>query len=216
MMQKTLSVAAVEIAGKAPDTMLPIKIIIFNLMKNASYLFIVLAITVLMFVQTANIYWATEYMKKELHGEESTSTVELIFLLCILTAPFVGSIMGGIITTKLGGYKTRGAFIQVLIIYMILMAACLPTSFVKEYYVFGICLWFIVFVFGYTEPILIGIMLNMVSPPERSTAISVTMFIMMSFGLLPAPYVYGAVYEATLECNSIIHNDRSFIGTDSY
>jgi sugar phosphate permease len=102
-------------------------------MKNASYLFIVLAITVLMFVQTANIYWATEYMKKELHGEESTSTVELIFLLCILTAPFVGSIMGGIITTKLGGYKTRGAFIQVLIIYMILMAACLPTSFVKEY-----------------------------------------------------------------------------------
>jgi MFS family permease len=187
-------VAALEIASDTPDTILPIKTIIFNLMKNASYLFIVLAITVLMFVQTANIYWATEYMKKELHGEESTSTVELIFLLCILTAPFVGSIMGGIITTKLGGYKTRGAFIQVLIIYMILMAACLPTSFVKEYYVFGICLWFIVFVFGYTEPILIGIMLNMVSPTERSTAISVTTFLMMSFGLLPAPYVYGTIY----------------------
>ena len=193
-MQKLINVAALEIASDTPDTILPIKTIIFNLMKNASYLFIVLAITVLMFVQTANIYWATEYMKKELHGEESTSTVELIFLLCILTAPFVGSIMGGIITTKLGGYKTRGAFIQVLIIYMILMAACLPTSFVKEYYVFGICLWFIVFVFGYTEPILIGIMLNMVSPPERSTAISVTTFLMMSFGLLPAPYVYGTIY----------------------
>jgi hypothetical protein len=72
-------------------------------------------------------------MKKELHGEESASTVDLIFLLCILTAPFVGSIMGGIITTKLGGYTTRGAFIQILIIYTILMAACLPTSFVKDY-----------------------------------------------------------------------------------
>ncbi len=133
MMQKTLSVAAVEIAGEAPDTILPIKTIIFNLMNNASYLLIVLAIAVLMFVQTANIYWATKYMKIELHGEESASTVDLIFLLCILTAPFVGAIMGGIVTTKLGGYTTRGAFIQVLIIYMILMAACLPTSFVKEY-----------------------------------------------------------------------------------
>lgn len=40
-----------------------------------------------------------------------------------------------------------------------------------------------------------GIMLNMVSPPERSTAISVTTFLMMSFGLLPAPYVYGAIYN---------------------
>ena len=200
VMQKSLSVATVGIAGEAPDTILPIKTIIFNLMKNASYLFIVLAITVLMFVQTANIYWATEYMKKELHGEESTSTVELIFLLCILTAPFVGAIMGGIVTTKLGGYTTRGAFIQVLIIYMILLAACIPISFVKEYYFFGICLWFIVFVFGYTEPILIGIMLNMVSPPERSTAISVTTFLMMSFGLLPAPYVYGTIYEGTRVC----------------
>jgi MFS family permease len=126
--------------------------------------------------------------------------------------------MGSIITTKLGGYKTRGAFVQVLIIYMLFLAASLSISFIQKgwYYLFGICLWFIVFVYSYTEPIIIGILLNMVSPPERSTAISVTMFIMMSFGLLPAPYVYGAVYEATLECNSIIHNDRSFIGTDSY
>ena len=69
VMQKSLSVATVEIAGEAPDTILPIKTIIFNLMNNASYLLIVLAIAVLMFVQTANIYWATKYMKIELHGE---------------------------------------------------------------------------------------------------------------------------------------------------
>jgi MFS family permease len=148
-------------------------------------------------------------MKKELDGETETQTIDLIFLICILTAPFVGSIMGGIITTKLGGYTTRGAFIQVLIIYMILLAASLPISFVKNYYYFGVCLWFIVFVFGYTEPILMGIMLNMVSPPERSTAISVTTFFMMSFGLLPAPYAYGAIYEhfdAECEATSSIIN----------
>lgn len=158
-------------------------------------------------------------MKKELGGETETERIDLIFLICILTAPFVGSIMGGIITTKLGGYTTRGAFIQVLIIYMILLAASLPISFVKNYYFFGVCLWFIVFVFGYTEPILMGIMLNMVSPPERSTAISVTTFFMMSFGLLPAPYAYGAIYQnSEAECeetSSIINHIGSLAAEET-
>jgi MFS family permease len=159
----------------------------------------VLAITVLMFVQTANIYWATEYMKDDLNG--NPHIVDLIFLLCILTAPFVGSILGGIITTKLGGYTTTAAFVQILIVYMFLLGASLPISWAPNEKFFGICLWIIVFVFGYTEPILMGIMLNMVSPPERSTAISVTTFLMMTFGLLPAPYVYGIIYENVESCH---------------
>lgn len=51
--QNTFDMAAAELAADAPDTILPIGTIICNLLKNASYLFIVLAITVLMFVQTA-------------------------------------------------------------------------------------------------------------------------------------------------------------------
>jgi MFS family permease len=113
--------------------------------------------------------------------------------------------LGSFITTKLGGYTTRAAFLQVLIVYMILLVASLLTSFVKSFYAYGVCLWFIIFVFGYTEPILMGIMLNMVSPPERSTAISVTTFLMMTFGPLPAPYVYGEIHERFLppECPTV-------------
>ena len=114
-------------------------------------------------------------MKKELKG--NAEIVDIIFLVCILTAPFVGSILGGVLTTKLGGYTTRGAFILVLGIYILLLVASLPISFVDSIYLFGSCLWLVVFVFGFTEPILTGIMLNMVSPPERSTAISVTIFL---------------------------------------
>jgi len=51
--QNTFDIAAAELASNGPDTVLPIGTIIWNLMKNPSYLFIVLAITVLMFVQTA-------------------------------------------------------------------------------------------------------------------------------------------------------------------
>ncbi len=53
-----------------------------------------------------------------------------------------------------------------------------------------------------------GIMLNMVSPPERSTAISVTTFMMMSFGLLPAPYVYGAIVCLTAKTHSLGEHDH--------
>jgi MFS family permease len=189
------------LGGDAPDTLIPIGTIICNLMKNCSYLLFVTAITVLMFVQTANIYWATDYMKGELKGraEGQASVIDLIFLICILTAPFIGSILGGVLITKLGGYTTRGAFIMVLCVYLLLLVACIPISFVNSIYLFGSCLWLVVFVFGFTEPILTGIMLNMVSPPERSTAISVTIFLQMIFGLLPAPYVYGLIYAATSE-----------------
>jgi hypothetical protein len=114
-------------------------------------------------------------MKLELKG--SPQIVDLIFLICILTAPFVGSILGGVLTTKLGGYTSNGAFLLVLGVYLILLVACLPISFVNSVTLFGACLWLVVFVFGFTEPILTGIMLNMVSPPERSTAISVTIFL---------------------------------------
>jgi hypothetical protein len=43
-------VGAAEIAADAPVTLLSMGTIICNLFKNASYMFIVLAITVLMFV----------------------------------------------------------------------------------------------------------------------------------------------------------------------
>jgi hypothetical protein len=83
------------------------------------------------------------------------------------------------------------------------MVAYLAASFVKNIYFYGACLWTIIFAFGYIEPLLMGIMLNMVSPLERSTAISVTTFLMMTFGPLPAPYVYGQIHEKFIppECN---------------
>jgi hypothetical protein len=48
--KNTIDIAAIELATNAPDTILSVGTIIINLMKNASYLFIVLTITVLMFV----------------------------------------------------------------------------------------------------------------------------------------------------------------------
>jgi hypothetical protein len=135
----------------------------------------VTAITVMMFVQTANIYWATDYMKGELKGDKEI--VDLLFLICILTAPILGSITGGVITTKLGGYTSNKAFLVVLAVYLIWLLVSLPISYFNSIYVFSSFLWVMIFITGYIEPILTGILLNMVSAPERPTAISVTIFL---------------------------------------
>lgn len=71
-----------------------------------------------MFVQTANIYWASEYMEEELKGDKYV--VNKLFLVCILTGPTFGSTLGGIIITSLGGYTSSKAMYLCLGLYTIM------------------------------------------------------------------------------------------------
>jgi hypothetical protein len=44
--------------------------LVFDLVRNKAYFCCVLSITTMMFVQTANIYWVSEYMEEELKGDK--------------------------------------------------------------------------------------------------------------------------------------------------
>jgi hypothetical protein len=44
---------------------------------------------------------------------------------------------------------------------------------------------------------MMGIILNFCSPVERPTASSLGILLEMLFGMMPASYVYGAIYDAT-------------------
>ena len=58
-------------------------------------------------------------------------------------------------------------------------------------------MWLAIFMQGFIEPIMMGIILNTVTPLERPTASSFSILLEMLLGMLPAPYVYGLVYEKT-------------------
>lgn len=78
-----------------------------------------------------------------LDGDDNT--VILLFALTILTAPAIGALLGGFITTKIGGYTNPRALIMCFILFLLMTAACIPMSYVNSIYAFSGCVWFIIF-----------------------------------------------------------------------
>ena len=110
----------------------------------------------------------------------------------MITAPCIGAVIGGIITTKcLGSYTNRKSLSLCFIVYCLFMLFCLPCPWIDDYYIFIVFLWLAIFMQGFIEPIMMGIILNTVTPIERPTASSLSILIEMGIGMLPAPYLYG-------------------------
>lgn len=82
------------------------------LMKNTEYVSLVMALSALFFVITGIQFWATEYYVNQLNQDEGM--VQICFSVTVITAPVGGLIVGGIITTKLGGFEKKKAHMLVL------------------------------------------------------------------------------------------------------
>lgn len=124
--------------------------------------------------------------------------VFVAYSLTAISAPTIGVILGGVITTKvIGGYTSSKA------IYVCLFMGCLasidafPIPFVTKFWEFIVLLWFLLFFGGFMMPNLTGILLNSVPMRERSMAAAISQFFFNGFGYLPAPYLYGLVNEET-------------------
>jgi MFS family permease len=153
----------------------------------------VVCITNVMFVLIGLQFWAVQYATIVLKAE--MSFVYLTFSGTVITAPCLGAVVGGAITTKfLGSYKNDNALVMCFVVYLIFTACCLPCPFFDNYVVFIIVLWVAIFMQGFIEPIMMGIILSSVSDIERPAASSLSILLEMLFGMLPAPYIYGLVY----------------------
>jgi hypothetical protein len=114
----------------------------------------------MMFVQTANIYWASEYMEQELKGDKYL--VNKLFLVCILTGPIFGSTLGGIIITSLGGYTSSKSLYLCLGVHTIMTLVNISKPFFGDIYAFAVCVWLLTFCTSFMEPVLTGLLLHLV------------------------------------------------------
>ena len=173
---------------------LPITSIVKNLFLNPTYMLSVLSVTNIMFILTALQYWSTSYGINVLKGQKDF--VEISFSLTVITSPCLGAIIGGLVTTKyLGSYTNKKALTLCFLMYCLFVVFCIPCPLVSDYYFFISLMWFAIFFQGFIEPIMMGIILNTVTPFERPTASSLAIFIQMGIGMLPAPYLYGLVQD---------------------
>ena len=89
-------------------------------------------------------------------------TVNITFAIVSITGPVLGVVVGGNVTTYLGGYNSKSALILSLAVSMMCLGSAAPIPFLNNFEAFVGLLWLLLFFGGSILPCLTGIMLNTV------------------------------------------------------
>lgn len=117
--------------------------------------------------------------------------------MCI-TGPILGTIVGGAIVDKFAGGYTGKHSITFSFIFAVFAFICTsPIKFVNGLYSFSLLLWGVLFFGGAVIPSLQGAMISSLSHDLRAAGNSITNILQNLIGFLPAPFVYGFIYEAS-------------------
>ena len=84
------------------------------------------------------------------------------FAFISITGPVLGVVVGGNVTTALGGYKSKKSLIITMIISVFCLCSAAPIPFVNNFVLVVVLLWFLLFFGGSILPCMTGIMLNTV------------------------------------------------------
>lgn len=114
----------------------------------------------LYYIITGIQYWVSDYMINVL--KQDKGLVFICFGIVSITSPVLGVVVGGNITTCLGGYSTKKSVIQTTIFTFLALISCLPIPFTDNFVVFLVLLWLLMFFGGAVLPSLTGVMLNTV------------------------------------------------------
>ena len=129
-------------------------------MGNKIFCLLCGSISGLFFVITGIQYWITDYLINRIKQPEST--VFVTFGVISITAPILGVIIGGNLTTYLGGYLTKNSLYLSCVSAFLCLVCSAPIPFIYNFYGVITLLWFLLFFGGSILPCLTGIMLNTV------------------------------------------------------
>ena len=153
-----------------------------------------LALTFLYFIITGIQFWVSDYLITVLKVEKET--VFTTFAVVSITGPVLGVVIGGNVTTALGGYNSEKALYLSIIISLMCVLTAAPVAFIDNFVAFIALLWFLLFFGGSVLPCMTGIMLNTVERQYKTTANSIANLSYNLLGYLPAPTIYGLIYDA--------------------
>lgn len=169
------------------------------LMKHKVYMVSVGAVNILLFIVTAITFWISDYLKYVMEAEESVTTI--LFVVTCVTAPTAGIILGGVIVQKMGGYEAKVSSLFVVICGIASAVCSIAIPLINNVYGFTVFLWFFLAFGGAIVPNIIGIYISALPAELRGSGNSVSNTLMNAVGYLPAPYIYGAIYDATKHHN---------------
>lgn len=164
-----------------------------KLMCNIPFVMIILANSFIYFVLTGIQYWVTDYLINFI-GEAET-TVLTTFSIVSVTGPVLGVVIGGNVTSCLGGFRSRSALLMTILVAILCFVSAFPIPFTSEFIPFVVCLWFLLFFGGYMMPALSGIMIELIPDDLKAVGNAIANLSYNLLGFLPAPSVYGFIYD---------------------
>ena len=168
----------------------------YQIIKNPVYLFSCLSITTMLFVSTAVIFWTSDFCLNVLNGTHH-QVLLLISVVCV-TGPVVGVVLGGVIVQKFAkGYEGKHSIAFSFVFALLSVISSIPIRMISDLTSFGICLWSILFFGGMAIPSIQGIMISSLSKELRASGNSISNILQNLLGFIPAPFVYGVIYENT-------------------
>lgn len=142
-----------------------------SLVSNCVFVGLCLTLTGIYFVVTGIQYWMPSYMKNTLGTTEDMGAT--VYMVLTFSGPISGVIVGGVATSYLGGYNTKGGQIIQCVFGLLAVACAAPIAFFPSLTGFAIFMWLLLFFGGAVVPPVTGIMLNSVPEMQRTAASSI-------------------------------------------
>jgi MFS family permease len=160
-----------------------------------TFMLCVSAISVFQFINAAIQYWASDYMKIVMDLDDDS--VFKAYVITCVTGPVAGIFVGGLVGQLFGGYHSRKSLFICCIFAFFAICCGIPITLVNKLAPFCACLWLFLFFSSCLYPIIVGTSLTELPPKYRAAGQSLIVFLYTALGFLPAPAVYGIIYDKT-------------------
>eukprot|EP00923_Selenidium_pygospionis_P049495 GHVN01085265.1.p1 GENE.GHVN01085265.1~~GHVN01085265.1.p1 ORF type:complete len:646 (+),score=125.04 GHVN01085265.1:1108-3045(+) len=165
------------------------------LLGNPIYFWTVFAISGLLYVVTGVQYWSTAYFIEVLGV--ASELVLVGFSAVAASAPTVGVLLGGIVTDRIGGYKSKTGMYKSLLLcsgFGMSAAACgIICGFMDNFMVALLFVWLLLFFGAAMFPASTGILIAAVDPKHRAFASGLSMFTFNIFGYALGSFLPGVM-----------------------
>jgi hypothetical protein len=155
----------------------------------------VFTFSVLLFVSTGIQFWMTNYFITVLAVPRTV--VNVGFVAISVTAPTLGTVFGGLLLHRLGGYDSPRVLPALLALSMLGVLPGLLIPFLDNFILVAGLLWNLLFWGGGMVPGLTGLIMSAVPSSLRSFGNSKAEIVKNLLGYFPSPFLYGVMVAAT-------------------
>ena len=192
--KKRISLFGLDKSTQDKNEKKSVSIILCNLFSNRIYIFssITRGITFFIFQIIHNFFKDYSINSLKIKNEKQ---ILYFYGFASLFGPASGSLLGGLICTKLGGYESKNSIIVPIIFGIFANVSIFLLTHITNFNAFSISLFAFFFSSGAILPTIAGYIISSVKKEEKAIGSGFDMLITTLLGKLPGPIIYGLLND---------------------